>query len=79
MKTVLARFDPASSTVAAISFTYKQRQQQLAANLARMDRFLQSFAQAVASQQEALTQTEVSHGKVDNNARQVDMFLSSKF
>ncbi|PHJ23608.1 hypothetical protein CSUI_002542, partial [Cystoisospora suis] len=58
MKTVLARFDPTSSTVAAISFTYKQRQQQLAANLARMDRFLQSFAQAVASQQEALTQTE---------------------
>lgn len=60
MKTVLARFDPTSSTVAAISFTYKQRQQQLAANLARMDRFLQSFAQAVASQQEALAQTEVS-------------------
>nr|CEL75163.1 TPA: hypothetical protein BN1205_020110 [Toxoplasma gondii VEG] len=58
MKNVLTEFDSTSATVASFSFVYKHRQQQLASHFARLERFLQSVAGAVAQQQRLLVQTE---------------------
>ncbi|CBZ53689.1 conserved hypothetical protein [Neospora caninum Liverpool] len=58
MKRVLTEFDSTSATVASFSFVYKHRQQQLAAHVARLERFLQGVASAVGRQQHLLAQTE---------------------